>query len=95
VRPYRGTIEAITELINGRVMPANPRSFLAGSDGVNRLNDAKTRLKLTNVALADQAGVSADTVGRLLHPERGDRAPLLRFISRTCLVKVADMDSNP
>ena len=76
-------------------MPAKPRSFLASPEGVNRLNAFWARLHLTNVAVADQAGVSADTVGRLLHPERGDRAPLLRFISRTCLVKVADMDSNP
>ena len=74
MRPYRGTIEAITELINGRAMPpAKPRSFLASPEGVNRLNAFWARLHLTNVAVADQAGVSADTVGRLLHPERGDR----------------------
>ena len=65
MRPYRGTVEAITELINGRAMPpAKPRSFLASPEGVNRLNAFWARLHLTNVAVADQAGVSADTVGR-------------------------------
>ncbi|WP_181357317.1 COR domain-containing protein [Stenomitos frigidus] len=65
--------------------PANPRSFLASPDGVNRLNDAKTRLKLTNATIAEQAGVSADTVGRLLHPERGKR------VSEASIVAIAQV----
>ncbi|MBW4658134.1 MAG: leucine-rich repeat domain-containing protein [Drouetiella hepatica Uher 2000/2452] len=54
-------------------MPSNSRTFLASPDGVNRLNAAKARLNLTTAAIARQAGVSADTVGRLWHPERGKR----------------------
>jgi len=51
-------------------MPSKPRTFLASPDGISQLNAAKARLKLTTAAIAKLAGVSADTVGRLLRGKR-------------------------
>ena len=51
-------------------MPAKPRSFSASPEGLKRLNAAKARLGLTNAAIAERAGVSVGTVGRLLQGQR-------------------------
>ena len=48
-------------------------TFLATPEGLQKLQAAKARLNLSFVAIAKQAGVSADTVSRLFHPERGER----------------------
>ncbi len=96
MRPYRGTVEAIRELVEGCAMPpAKPRSFLASPDGVNRLTAAKTRLKLTNAALAEQAGVSADTVGRLLHPARGKRVSAASIVAIAGVLSLMPKDLVP
>jgi len=75
--------------------PAKPRSFLASPDGVNRLTAAKTRLKLTNAALAEQAGVSADTVGRLLHPARGKRVSAASIVAIAGVLSLMPKDLVP
>jgi internalin A len=54
-------------------MSSNPRSFLASTEGLKQLQAAKQAKNLTFAAIAEQAGVSADTVSRLFHPERGKR----------------------
>jgi internalin A len=54
-------------------MSSNPRSFLASPEGLKQLQAAKQAKNLTFAAIAEQAGVSADTVSRLFHPERGKR----------------------
>jgi len=64
-------------------MPSKPPSFLATPEGLNQLNAAKARLKLTHAAIVEQAGVSADTVRRLWHPERG------KGVSEGSLVSIA------
>ena len=52
-------------------MPPKPRSFLASPEGLQQLQAAKAERNLSYAAIAEQAGVSADTVSRLFHPERG------------------------
>ncbi|MBW4691423.1 MAG: leucine-rich repeat domain-containing protein [Lyngbya sp. HA4199-MV5] len=64
-------------------MPETARSFLASPEGVERLNAAKQRLNLSIAAIAERATVSADTVRRLWHPERGKR------VSRANVVAIA------
>ena len=54
-------------------MSSKPRSFLASPEGLQKLEAAKAELNLSFAAIAKQAGVSADTVSRLFHPERGKR----------------------
>jgi internalin A len=54
-------------------MSSNPRSFLASPKGLKQLQAAKQAKNLTFAAIAEQAGVSADTVSRLFHPEREKR----------------------
>ncbi|MEB3357736.1 MAG: COR domain-containing protein [Synechococcales bacterium] len=54
-------------------MSSKPRSFLASPEGLKRLQAAKAAHNLSFAAIATQAGVSADTVSRLFHPERGKR----------------------
>ncbi|NEZ59582.1 COR domain-containing protein [Adonisia turfae] len=54
-------------------MSPKPRSFLASPEGLQKLEAAKAELNLSFAAIAKQAGVSADTVSRLFHPERGKR----------------------
>ncbi len=49
------------------------RGFLASPEGVERLRAAKAELGLSFAAIAERAGMSADTVSRLFHPERGKR----------------------
>ncbi|MEL7314576.1 MAG: hypothetical protein AAFN08_06450, partial [Cyanobacteria bacterium J06559_3] len=48
-------------------------SFLPTPEGLKKLQAAKARLDLSFAAIAKQAEVSADTVSRLFHPERGKR----------------------
>jgi len=55
-------------------MPPKPCTFLASPDGISQLNAAKARLNLTSAAIAKLAGVSADTVGRLLRGKRVSEA---------------------
>ena len=47
-----------------------PKSYLASPEGLQRLQAAKAERNLSFAAIAKQAGVSADTVSRLFHPER-------------------------
>ena len=54
-------------------MSSKSRSFLASREGLQKLKAAKAGLNLSFAAIAKQAGVSADTVSRLFHPERGKR----------------------
>jgi len=54
-------------------MSSNPRSFLASPEGLKQLQAAKKAKNLSFAAIAEQAGVSADTVSRLFHPERDKR----------------------
>jgi internalin A len=49
------------------------RSFLASPEGRSLLQAAKAERGWTFAAIAERAGVSADTVSRLFHPERGKR----------------------
>ena len=58
-------------------MSSQPRSFLVSPEGLNQLQAAKARLNLSFAAIAAQAGVSANTVSRLFHPERGQRVSQL------------------
>jgi Leucine-rich repeat (LRR) protein len=51
-------------------VPRQP-TFVASSKGVYRLKAAKAQLNLSNKSIAEQAGVSVETVSRLLNPERG------------------------
>nr|WP_163660646.1 helix-turn-helix transcriptional regulator [Adonisia turfae] len=51
-------------------MSSKPRSFLASPEGLQKLEAAKAELNLSFAAIAKLAGVSADTVSRLFHPER-------------------------
>ncbi|NET37361.1 MAG: helix-turn-helix domain-containing protein, partial [Cyanothece sp. SIO1E1] len=66
-------------------MSPKPPSFLASPKGLNQLKAAKDRLNLSVAAIAEQAGVSADTVRRLFHPERGKRVsqPSIEAIAQT------------
>jgi internalin A len=64
-------------------MSSKSSTFLASSEGVNHLNAAKARLNLTVAGIAKRAGVSADTVSRLWHPERGKR------VNRSSLAAIA------
>ncbi|MBE9140793.1 leucine-rich repeat domain-containing protein [Nodosilinea sp. LEGE 07088] len=54
-------------------MSSQSRSFLASPEGLKRLQAAKAERGWTFAAIAERAGVSADTVSRLFHPERGKR----------------------
>jgi internalin A len=49
------------------------RSFLASPEGRSLLQDAKAERGWTFAAIAERAGVSADTVSRLFHRSRGKR----------------------
>ncbi|MDV3347677.1 COR domain-containing protein [Leptothoe sp. LEGE 181152] len=51
-------------------MSSKPRSFLASPEGLQKLEAAKAELNLSFAMAAKLAGVSADTVSRLFHPER-------------------------
>jgi internalin A len=73
-------------------MPSKPRTFLASPDGVNRLNAAKARLNLTTAAIAEQAGVSADTVRRLWHPERGKRVSAASVFAIAKVLKLSPQE---
>ncbi len=53
-------------------MPSK-RGFLASLEGVKRLRAARAVSNLSFAAIAERAGVSADAVSRLFHPERGKR----------------------
>ncbi|NEQ51695.1 MAG: hypothetical protein F6K11_16400, partial [Leptolyngbya sp. SIO3F4] len=57
------------------------RSFFASPEGLQQLEAAKGNLSFA--AIAKQAGVSADTVSRLFHPERG------KGLSESSLYKIA------
>ena len=63
-------------------MSLKPRSFLASLQGLQKLEAAKG--ELSYAAIAKQAGVSADTVSRLFHPERG------KWISETSLKAILE-----
>ncbi|MBD1867266.1 AAA-like domain-containing protein [Cyanobacteria bacterium FACHB-471] len=76
-------------------MSSRHRSFLASPDGVNRLNAAKARLNLTNTAIAERAGVSADTVGRLWHPERGRRVSQASIIAIAAVLELRPEEIVP
>jgi internalin A len=54
-------------------MSSPPRSFLASPEGRALLQAANAERGLTFAAIAELAGVSADTVSRLFHPEQGKR----------------------
>jgi internalin A len=54
-------------------MSSRSRGFLASPEGLNLLQAAKAERGWTFVAIAARAGVSANTVSRLFHPERGKR----------------------
>ncbi len=62
-------------------MSSKPRSFLASPKGLKQLQAAKDRLNLRFAAIARQARVSADTVRRLFHPERGKRVSQLNIVA--------------
>ncbi|MGF1537347.1 MAG: helix-turn-helix domain-containing protein [Elainellaceae cyanobacterium] len=49
------------------------RGFLASPEGLARLQAAKAERGWSFAAIGKRAGVSADTVSRLFHPERGKR----------------------
>jgi transcriptional regulator with XRE-family HTH domain len=51
-------------------MSSRSRGFLASPEGLNLLQAAKAERGWTFAAIAAQAGMSADTVSRLFHPER-------------------------
>ncbi|MBE9160543.1 leucine-rich repeat domain-containing protein [Nodosilinea sp. LEGE 06152] len=54
-------------------MSSSSRGFLASPEGLKLLQAAKAERGWTFAAIAERAGVSADTVSRLFHPERGKR----------------------
>jgi internalin A len=54
-------------------MSSQSRGFLASPEGLKLLQAAKAGRGWTFAAIAERAGVSADTVSRLFHPERGKR----------------------
>ena len=54
-------------------MSSQSRGFLASPEGRALLQAAKAERGWTFAAIAKRAGVSADTVSRLFHPERGKR----------------------
>ena len=54
-------------------MSSRSRGFLASPEGLTLLQVAKAERGWTFAAIAARAGVSADTVSRLFHPERGKR----------------------
>ena len=54
-------------------MSSQSRGFLASPEGLTLLQAAKADRGWTFAAIAARAGVSADTVSRLFHPERGKR----------------------
>lgn len=54
-------------------MSSQARSFLASPEGLELLQAAKAERGLTFAAIAEKAGVSADTVSRLFHRSRGKR----------------------
>jgi internalin A len=54
-------------------MSSRSRGFLASPEGLTLLQAAKAERGWTFAAIAARAGVSADTVSRLFHPERGKR----------------------
>ncbi|MGB3199554.1 MAG: helix-turn-helix transcriptional regulator, partial [Nodosilinea sp.] len=54
-------------------MSSQSRGFLVSSEGLELLQAAKAERGWTFAAIAERAGVSADTVSRLFHPERGKR----------------------
>ena len=60
-------------------MSSKSRSFLASPEGLQKLEAAKGGLSYA--ALAKKAGVSADTVSRLFHPERGKRVSEAKLIA--------------
>jgi transposase len=52
-------------------MAGKSNSVLVSPEGLELLTAAKARLGLSFAAIAERAGVSAGTVQRLFHPERG------------------------
>ncbi|HSM82464.1 MAG TPA: helix-turn-helix domain-containing protein, partial [Nodosilinea sp.] len=52
-------------------MSSQSRGFLASPEGLKLLQAAKAERGWTFAAIAQLAGVSAGTVSRLFHPERG------------------------
>ncbi|MEM9448390.1 MAG: leucine-rich repeat domain-containing protein, partial [Cyanobacteria bacterium P01_E01_bin.6] len=64
-------------------MSSNQRRYLASPEGVKQLQAVKARLKLTYGGIAQQAGVSANTVSRLFNPDRGKR------VSESSIVAIA------
>ncbi|MGB3199551.1 MAG: helix-turn-helix domain-containing protein [Nodosilinea sp.] len=54
-------------------MSSSPRGFLASPEGRSRLQAVKAERGSTFEAIAERAGVSADTVSRLFHRSRGNR----------------------
>ena len=54
-------------------MSSQSRSFLASPEGLKLLQTAKAERGWTFAAIAERAGVSADTVSRLFHRSRGKR----------------------
>lgn len=54
-------------------MSSRSRGFLASPEGLKLLQAAKAERGWSFAAIAQRAGVSADTVSRLFHPERGNR----------------------
>ncbi|MEL6334946.1 MAG: helix-turn-helix transcriptional regulator, partial [Cyanobacteria bacterium J06626_26] len=69
-------------------MSSKSRSFLASPEGLQKLEAAKAELGLSFATIAKQAGVSADTVSRLFHPERGKRVSEPSLIAITRVLKV-------
>src|SRR5579883_3406514 len=76
-------------------MPDTARSFLASPEGVKRLNAAKKRLNLNTTAIAERATVSADTVRRLWHPERGKRVSRASVVAIVTVLDLLPEDIVP
>ncbi|MEM9117049.1 MAG: COR domain-containing protein [Cyanobacteria bacterium P01_F01_bin.56] len=66
-----------------------PKSYLVSPEGLQRLQAAKTERNLSFAAIAEQAGVSADTVSRLFHPERGNAVSEASFRKIANALKVS------
>ncbi|NMF86254.1 LacI family DNA-binding transcriptional regulator [Nodosilinea sp. P-1105] len=54
-------------------MSSQSRGFLASPEGVRLLQQAKAERGWTFAAIAERAGVSANTVSRLFHRSQGKR----------------------
>ena len=73
-------------------MSSKSRSFLASPEGLQKLEAAKAELGLSFAAIAKQAGVGADTVSRLFHPERGKRVSEARLVAVAQVLAVSPED---